>query len=252
MRAMSRPALAAVLLVMAAAGRASAQHAGRQERVVINLNAGVPITSTSFDVSTRHPVYLESSVIDTSFKYRNGFVFDGGVRYRIAGGVGIGVALAWSSQPKDVAISAAIPHPFYFQTPRTIGGTLADARHDTLAAHIEMSYAFRPARHVEVTIGAGPAFFRVTQTIVDDVSYRDVYPYDAPTFVSASTQQVSGHKAGFGASADVAVHLSRNVAVGGLVRASKAELQLSAPPATTIATAEAGGVHAAAGVRFYF
>ena len=253
MRATSHRAIAIALLSAAASARSvSAQPRSRQERVTVNLNAGIQTSSTSFDVSARHPVYLETSVVDTSYRYRNAPVLDGGVRYRLAGGFGVGVAVSWCSQAKDVAISAAIPHPFFFQMPRTVAGTSPGARRDAVAAHLELLYSFRPTRKVEVTLGAGPSFVNVRQTIVDDVSYRDVYPFDAPSFSAASTQQISASTSGFGGSADVAVRVSRHVGLGGIVRASNTEIQFTVPAAISVTSAKAGGVHAAAGVRIYF
>ena len=252
MSATLRCVLAAGLLVLASAGRASAQPVAKHERLTVGLNAGALIPPTSFEVSARHPVYLENSVVDTSYKYRYGTVFDGGVTYRLAGGFGVGVAVSWCSQPKDVAISAAIPHPFFFQTPRTISGTAPGARRDAVAAHVEALYTFRAARNVEVTVGAGPSFFSVRQTIVDDVSYRDTYPYDLPSFTAASTQRISGRTTGFGGSVDVAMRLSRHVGLGAVVRATKADMQFATSPAVTVTTSEAGGVHGAGGVRLYF
>jgi hypothetical protein len=251
-RAVSRGALAAGLLTMACAGRVSAQPAARRERAQININAGAQISSISLDTSSRQAVYVEDAVVDTSYKYRYGSVFDGGISYTLAGGFGVGVAMSWFSQSTDAEISAAVPHPFFFQAPRTVSGTAAAVGRDTLAAHFQVIYTFRPAPRIEVAVGAGPSFFRVRQTIVDNVSFRDTYPYDAPTFVAASTQRVSGHKAGGSASADVSLRLSRHFGLGGMIRASKADIQLAAPARTTIAKSQAGGVHTGGGVRIYF
>ena len=44
----------------------------------------------------------------------------------------------------------------------------------------------RPSPRVEVAIGAGPSFFRISQALVDGVTYSDNYPYDAPAFTSVA------------------------------------------------------------------
>lgn len=247
----ARVALAAGFLTMAISGPVAAQPT-RHERVRVSINAGAQVSATSLDTSTLQAVYIEDSVLDTSYKYRYGNVFDGGVSYRMAGGFGVGFALSWCSKPTDGAINAAVAHPFFFRTPRTISATASGMARDTLAAHFQAIYVFRPTRRVEVVVGAGPSFLRVGQTIVNDVSFRDIYPYDAPTFVAATTQRISGHQVGVSASADVALRLSRNFGLGGIVRASKADVQLAAPARTTITNSEAGGMQAGGGVRIYF
>lgn len=263
MRAASLGMIALGLLVIGSVGRVSAQPVAhrarvpvppiaRRERVLVSVNAGVETSSLSFDTSTLRMVYLESAVLDTSYRYRHGLVVDGSVGYRVGRGFGVGVAMSSFSQPNDVRVNASIPGPTFFQAPRSISGTVPSARRDTLAAHLQAFYAFRPARRVDVAIAAGPSFFRLRQTIVDDVSYRDTYPYDAPTFIAASTRQLSGRKVGFSASADVAVRLSRHYGVGVIVRASKADVHLTVPTGTTVADSNAGGVHAGGGLRLFF
>jgi hypothetical protein len=254
MRVCIRAIVTIGLLTIATAGQVSAQTPAQRPRgrFRIGLNAGAQPSTISFAASTTRPVYLENSVVDTAYRAGKGPLFDGNASVRIAGSFGVGIAVSWFSKKDDASINAAIPHPFFFNAARSIDGTASGLRRDELVTHLQAVYSIRPTRRIDVALTAGPSFFRVTQAFVYDVSYGETYPYDTATLTAALSKRVSGHKTGFNAGADVGLRVSRNIGVGGLVRFSKAEMQFVLPNGVTSAKSDAGGIHAAGGVRFYF
>jgi hypothetical protein len=251
MRALPRAVVAIGWLTTLAGVGMSAQGPA-QPRFRVSVNAGVQPSTQSFDGTTQHPVYLENSVIHTTYDVGGGLLFDGGAALRIAGAFGIGVVVSRFSQAKDATVDAALPHPFFFSAPRSITGPANGLRREELATHLQAVYVVRPTNTIDIALAAGPSFFRVNQALVDDITYRDTYPYDVPVFTAALSKQVSSHKTGFNASADVGVRLGRNVGVGGLVRYSRAALEFIAPNSSAIVNADAGGLQLAGGVRLYF
>jgi hypothetical protein len=252
MRACMRAIAAIAVLIVAGADRAHAQPAARNGRVAISVNAGVQPSTTSFDSSTSQPVYLETSMLDTAYGVPNGLLVDGGVRYRIAGDFGVGVAVSWFSTKDDATVNATLPHPFFFRTPRSIEGTATGLRREEIVTHLQATYSIRPSTRLEVTVAGGPSFFRARQAFVENVTYTDSYPYDAPALTAASSTRVRGHRTGFNAGADVGLRLSRHAGIGGLVRFSRARIRFVLPNGGTTATSDAGGVQVAGGVRLYF
>jgi hypothetical protein len=251
MRARIRATAAIALLTIAGVNRASAQTAAADSRVTISVNAGLQPSSISFDSSTTQPLYLENSVFDTAYEVRNGLFVDGGARYRIAGSFSIGGAVSWFSTTHDATVDATLPHPFFYRTPRSLEGTAGDLQRQEVAVHLQMAYAIRPTARLGVTIAGGPSFFRAKQDFVDNVSYTDTYPYDAPAFTAASSARVRGNGTGFNVGADVGMRFSTHAGVGGLVRYSHARIPFGLPGGTTV-TADAGGLQVAGGVRVYF
>jgi hypothetical protein len=252
MRACIRATAAIVVLTIAGADRAHAQPAARNGRVAISVNAGVQPSTISFDGSTTQPVYLETSVLDTTYGVRNGLLVDGGVRYRIAGDFGVGVAVSWFSTKNDATVNATLPHPFFFRTPRSIEGTATGLRREEMVTHLQATYAIRPSTRLEVIFAGGPSFFRARQALVESVSYTDSYPYEAPVMTAASSTRIRGHKTGFNAGADVGLRLSRRAGVGGLVRFSRARIPFVLPNGGATVASDAGGIQVAGGVRVYF
>src|SRR5712672_1414986 len=121
MRASTRVPIAIGLMMTLAGVRVSAQ-AAAQPRFRVSVNAGAQPSTRSFDSTTQQPLYLESSLIHTTYDVGDGLLFDGGAQFRIAGGFGVGVAASWFSKAKDATVAAALPHPFFFGTPRSITG----------------------------------------------------------------------------------------------------------------------------------
>ena len=187
------------------------------------------------------------------YKVTHGPAIDGGVSVRVAGDVSVGVIVSWFTENADADVSAAIPHPFFFNTPRTIAGTAPALHRDELATHILAIYTLHPGRPIDVALSVGPSFFRVRQDVVGAITFTDTYPFDAPAFTSAASQRVSAsNTTGFNVGADVGLRLARHVGVGASVRFSKAIGSLMVPNSTATVSVDAGGTQIAGGLRMYF
>jgi hypothetical protein len=253
MRASRHIFVAALLLSLGCARQAVAQHAGGGDRLRISLNGGVQFSSMAFDTTTTRVVYLENAVIDTSYKVGRGIDVDGGASVRLAGRFSVGVTVSSARSNKDAEVSAAIPHPFFFKSPRTIAGTAAGLQRSEFVTHLQGLYTLHPTGKIDVALSAGPSFFRVQQEVVTDVSFTDTYPYDAPAFIAAASQRVSANNAiGFNAGADVGLKLSSHAGLGACVRFSKATVEMTLPNSTTAVSTAAGGALIAGGLRLWF
>jgi hypothetical protein len=150
-------------------------------------------------------------------------------------------------------VSAAVPHPFFFKTPRSISGTAPALHREELVTHIMGIYTLHPGRALDIALSAGPSFFTVRQDVVSDITFSDTYPYDAPAFTSAATQRVkSSNTTGFNVGADVDLRLARHAGLGGSAKFSKATVPLSVPNSSTTVSVDAGGTQIAGGLRIYF
>ena len=247
----SNTCAATFLALFVCAHVANAQTAAWNDRARVSINFGVQPSSTTFTGATTKSVYLETSTINTTYGVSNGQLFDGGVLVRVAGGFGVGVAVSSFSKSQTAAVTGSIPHPFFFNTPRSIGGTTAALERSEVVAHIQAAYVISSKR-VDVAISGGPSFFNVSQDLVGAVTYSETYPYDTATFMAATVTKVTATKIGFNAGADIGVKLSKSVGVGGLVRFSRASLSFPLPGAATSVSADAGGLQVGGGLRLFF
>jgi len=218
----------------------------------ISLNAGIQPASTTFDSSTSEPVYLETAVVNSSYRVSRAPFFDGGVTVAMRNGLGVGLTVSWFSNRADAAITAAIPHPFLFNSPRGLAATQGGLRRDELAAHFQAVYIVRPIARLDIVVSGGPSLFKATQEFISGVSFSETYPYDSAAFTGAASKQVTNHKTGFNLGADVGIRLGRSAGVGGLVRFSRASVSFASPNETTSVTVDVGGLQIGAGLRLYF
>jgi hypothetical protein len=243
-----------VWIVLAAALLAIDVHAASaqwSDRVRVSINAGAQLSSTTFTSTTSFPLYLETSTITTSYTVPKGKLFDGGFLYRVRGGFGVGAALSSYGGERDAAISGSFPHPFFFNSPRSLTATVANLERSELAAHIQAAYVIASSRF-DVAISGGPSIFRVSQDLVSNVVLAETYPYDTVAFTSATVVKGERTSVGFNVGADVGYKLSRNFGVGGLVRFSRATPSLPLAGSASDVSVDAGGLQIGGGVRLYF
>ncbi|HEU4687452.1 MAG TPA: outer membrane beta-barrel protein, partial [Vicinamibacterales bacterium] len=161
----------------------------------------------------------------------------------------VGGGLARFSTSTPTTINAQIPHPFFFNQPRSVTGEFEGDRSE-LAVHIQAKWLVPVNDKFLVTIFGGPSFFQVEQTIVNDIDYTESYPFDTATFTGAITDSQSESAIGFNVGGDFAYYFSNQVGVGGVVQYSGATVEMAVPSGT--ADVKAGGLQVGGGLRLRF
>jgi hypothetical protein len=241
-------ALAGVLSA-AASGDAAAQ--AWPERFYVAFNGGIQPTANDFSDRFEFEQYLEQARVDVDYDSGSGPFFDGGVGVRLWKGLGAGVAFSFFTKDNPAAIEGAIPHPFFDARPREISGEASSLSRTDAVVHLQGLAMIDPAGPLRIVLFGGPSFFRVEQDVVTGVRYAEEYPYDTATFTGVDVRAVSASTVGFNAGADVMWMLHQNVGVGGLVRFTRASVDLDVPENRTISL-DAGGLQAGAGIRLVF
>jgi opacity protein-like surface antigen len=245
---MMRMPSVALLLGLFAAGTAATARAQTAwtDRGYVNVSGWFQPTA-SFSGTVRPIDFAEPSVVDTSYKTRSipGVEVDGGVRLWRNLAVGLGVSRF--SKHTDGAVSAQIPHPFFFNRARTVSGDASSLTRDETAVHLQVLW-MRPMRdRWRLALAGGPSWFAVGQDLVSDVTVTQAYPYDTATFANATAVHRSRSKIGFNAGADVNYILRTHVALGVGLTYSRATVALD-----DTLTVDAGGAHIGGGLRFRF
>lgn len=193
----------------------------------------------------------EDSTIKTNYGDTTGWSFDfmgGGAVWH---SLGVGFGVGYHQRDRSAAVDALLPHPFFFDTFRAASFTTEPLRARETAFHIPAVFippAFGP---IKVLVFAGPSVFRLSQTVVTDVTLNEQSPYDTVTISGVITEERKGTFLGYHAGADVSVFFNRSVGVGGGVRYSRASVKEFEEDAATT-TGITGGVSAVGGVRFRF
>jgi opacity protein-like surface antigen len=245
------PAVALVILNMGTVGAtlAAAQSAS-QPRVEISANVGALTGASKFRESEAFPANAETETLTVNHGVKTAVGFDVGGAVRIVSQLWVGVQYAMADTKASASITAIVPHPLQFNAPRTVQGSINGVAHTERNVHVDLMYAL-PVPAVDVKVMAGPTFFNLKQDFVSGVTVNETYPFDTATFASATTTRLSKAAVGFNAGVDISRPLSSQVAVGALIRYSRANVKFDGRD-TGQQTVKAGGVEAAAGVRVRF
>jgi hypothetical protein len=219
-------------------------------RFTISVNGGYQPSTTSFDDRFTFDLNRETASVDTDYSVDAGPLFDAGVGFRIWKGLGAGIAISRFSVDSAGQAEATLPHPLFFQRNRQISGETTGITREETGIHIQAQYQLPPFGNVYVTLAGGPSVLDIQQSIVTDVNFTEEFPYDTATYVGVDSQRVSGTATGFNAGADVRWMFTRNVGVGGLVRYTRATVDLTRNNRTV--TVDAGGMQVGGGVRLAF
>jgi opacity protein-like surface antigen len=253
-------ALTVVVLTLAASAVAEAQTrptprpapAARpmiSGRVFISVDGMYQVGSNDFTDTATIRENAEDGRFKTDYQVKAGPAFN------ISGGallwrnLAIGVGVTRFSTSTVTALDAAVPHPFFFNQPRSVMGEFEGDRSE-LAVHVQVRGMIPISDRVQVTLFGGPSFFTIEQSIVSDFDYSESYPFDTATFTRAIADTQSESKIGFNVGGDVAYFFSRQVGIGVTAQYTGATVEMTVPSGT--ADVKAGGGQIGGGLRLRF
>jgi len=219
------------------------------ERVFISVNGLFQGGSNDFSVSQTIRENAENGTFNTSYAVGSGPGFD------VSGGVlvwrnlVVGVGVTRFSESTTTAITASVPHPFFFNQPRSVTGEFSGTREE-LAVHVQLRGVFAINRRIQVAVFGGPSFFQIDQSIVDDFEYTESYPFDTAAYSRAVSSTQSESAVGINVGGDVGYFFTPQVGVGVTMQYSGATAQMAVPGGT--ADVEAGGAQIGVGLRLRF
>jgi hypothetical protein len=222
-----------------------------QDRMRVDISAGKQTTTTQFSQAGTFEEFLENASFGVANKVKTDAFYDAGFNIRVWRGLSTGLAVSYFTKADSAAVQASIPHPFFFDGPRSISGQGAGLKRTETGVHILVAWTVPVTDRFELTFSGGPSVFQVRQDLVQRVSYSQSYPYDAAQFTDVTKQRIKGHAVGGNAGADVTWRFSRHVGIGTAVRYSRAtfDASLGSSGPTTF---DVGGLHAGGGLRLMF
>jgi len=257
---MKSPALLSVCLTFALCGAAEAQTRtpprpapsqlpAINERVFFSAGVLFQVNSNDFTDTATIRRNAENGQLETAYEVGGGLAFDASGSYLVWKNLAVGVGLTLFSASTKTTIDAQVPHPFFFNQPRSVTGEFDGDRKET-AVHVQVKWLVPVSNKMLVTIFGGPSFFKVEQDIVNDFEYSESYPFDTATFTRAVAANQSESAIGVNVGGDVAYYFSPNVGVGGMAQYSGATVEMTLPSGT--GDVKAGGFQVGGGIRLRF
>ena len=239
----------AVVLAVAALAPRAADAADHRFRV--GVGGGIALGSLGWSSTSTWDVTQETAELTADYDSGTGPAVEAMVGVRVTPTFGFRVAFGWSRRDTDATLTASLPHPFFFDRPRTVSGELSGLEYKQLASYLDLEW--RPlVGKVSVAIFGGVALARVEADFVERVEFDEQYPYDEATFRTAVTRSGrSDAGVGWSAGASVSHTLGSRMTIGLEARYTRANLELALPGNATTPI-EAGGLQLIAGLGVGF
>ena len=250
-----RAALMTAVLVGASLP-ASAQPTPWEDRVFVNLSFGVDTGTTEIAQSGTLPdlIYGEPATFQTDAEFGSFAIFDLAVGARIYRNVGVAIAYHTGGTTGDGTISGTVPHPQFFDRPRSFTQAFDDAERDEHATHLQIGWMVPVNDKFDVFIYGGPSFYQVTQEMVTNISFTEQGPPYTSVTVLANVQRQKENATGYNFGVDGTYFAYTadqwRLGVGGFLRFTGATAKFNVG-GTTFET-DAGGVQFGFGARLRF
>ena len=217
----------------------------------IEVNVGLQATSSAFDITTKPLTFVEPSTVDSSYSVKGAREFDFGGGVRVAPHLAVGGSFSRFEKAGSVTIDAKVPHPFFFNQPRTVTGTASDLSRRETGLHGKIAFVTSMGGGWEIAVSGGPSYFTVDQDLVEDITIDQAYPYDTAKFASAVSTRHSTSGLGFNVGADITKLFTPHMGIGAAVMMSRAKLHFDTFSDPT-RTFDVGGARIGGGLRFRF
>ncbi|MDO8836962.1 MAG: outer membrane beta-barrel protein [Vicinamibacterales bacterium] len=240
-----------VTSVLAQSPSAPAGPAPGIQRAFVALEGGAQVTPTSAESSVTYKLYGEDAVLSAGYDTTVVPVIGARAGMRVWRRLVVGVGASLFGSNGSVTVTGRLPHPFFFQRPRTLDGTASGIKRDEAVIYGELGWLVPLSPRLDVLLFAGPAFFTATQEAATKLAFTEQYPFDTATFSSVEVVSKKVTATGFTVGADLAYRLGKAWRVGILLRYSYAPADVE-PVAGQPFDITLGGLQTTAGLRIRF
>jgi hypothetical protein len=258
--------LGSLLLVIAGmlvtAPAATAQPAPT-DRIIVRLDSGWRPASRTFADTRVFTAHLEQGQFAADYELKDGGVVDGGISLRLWRNLAVGFDVSNFRTIHDARIDSEVPHPFFFDLPRTTDGRAGGLERRELGLHLRAMWISQITDWLAVSVFAGPSIIAATQDLVSAVQHTEVdFPFSQIVFsghtVNSQSETTRGLNGGIEIDSFVLHRLPflRNfevmerIGVGLLIRYVRGTVML--PVDNDPIEVDLGGLQITSGVRFRF
>jgi hypothetical protein len=218
---------------------------------LVSINGVFNASSNDFHETVLFRESAEQGQFETAYTVKSVKGFSAGAGAMLLPTFGIGASLERATASTPAAFSGAIPHPFFFDRPRSVTADISGLKREELALHGELRAVWPLHPRVQLAIVGGPSLFRVSQRIVSDFTYTQSYPYDEALFATSETLNATKTRIGFNIGGDAAFFFTRQIGIGAKVSMSRATVDLPIDDDREVKV-KAGGLMTGVGLRLRF
>jgi hypothetical protein len=242
--------------LLAGASNAQAQLLKWEDRGIIGINVGVQPQSQTFTETSTPVINGEIASIVVPHTVGSSPLIDASIGVRVAKNFGIGVGY-WNLKSTDSAtLTAQIPNPIIFNSPRTASASTGDLTHRESTVSVHLLWMLPVSAKFDVAAILGPAFISVAQDLVRGITTTEGAPlFGTVAISSVQTQKQSKTATALMVGTDLTYRFTRQIGAGGFVRfnrLSNGTIDLPAASGDGVVSVKAGGFQLGAGLRIRF
>jgi len=219
-------------------------------RWLLGLNGAVQ-ASTDFQDDVTFELNVERGDLAADYRVGTGWLMDAGGAVRVWRNLVAGTDVSYFNTDGRVVVNARLPHPVFFNRPRSVAGEVDSLRRTELGVHMLAGWLFPLSERLDLLLTGGPSYIRVRQPLVQQVLFTETFPFNSATFTGVSTTTLRDAGVGVNAGADLTFRFHRYWGIGSRLRFSRASVTMLSPDGDEV-DMNAGGVQVVAGLRTRF
>ena len=232
-----------VALTLAAALPASAQMQWT-DKAFVSVNFGAQAPSQSLTSATTPDIYGEPASFASTQDVAGGAFFDIAGGYKVWENLAVGIGITHVGSTADLTVNASIPDPLFFDRPRNVTTSVADAHHSQTAINLTGTWVMPITDKIDIGYQFGPTIFLVSQ----DLPGVPTITEPGPTITSLPLASEDKTTVGVHFGVDLTYMVTPRFGVGGIARYSWGSADLAgADDSLTV-----GGFQIGAGLRVRF
>jgi hypothetical protein len=227
---------------------------GWQDRVFAGLNFGYETGEATVSSTGSSRVYGENATTSTAATFGAGPIVDATVGARVLGNIGVSVSYTRQSTSADATVTGSLPHPLFFNRPRTYSQTLEGLSRVETGVHLSLGYMWKVSNKFDVYTYGGPSSYRLNQETVTEIKVAEVgAPFTSVTvspLIAVSKKSATGFHVGVDTTYVLVETGGTSIGIGGFARYTSASASVNVGGGTVDTTV--GGPQAGLGLRVRF
>jgi hypothetical protein len=191
------------------------------------VNVGFQLQTETMTTTNSFTVYAETAAVTATQEVNPGVLIDISAGYRFAQNLGVAIAFSRFGDSSDADMTAIIPHPLFFNQPRTVTATSEGLDRTEIAVHLQAVWFVTVPDalpdEMRIAITGGPTIFSLDQQLIGTAAVPAQTQDAVPVIESQSETAV-----GFNVGVDVTYPLTPRLGVGGFLRYAGGSVDLPA------------------------
>ena len=207
-------------------------------------------TSETLNSTYAPTIYQEQASFVASYEAKKGNTIDAALGYRLSPVLGVEIGASIASRDVAVVITASVPHPLLFASPRQVTGSQGDELKET-DLYLNLVYSLK-MKSIGIDLFAGPCVVMAETTLVTEYQVTDsAYPYTEVN-VTFGSSEVKKNAIGFNAGIAAGYYFGKSVGLVLSARYIGAKAKFDTATAVPGVDYNVGGLQAGVGLKIKF